>query len=161
VSMYRYAQWNRESLYGEVWKNAVSKVSETYGISDVALAKVCRKLKIPMPGRGYWAKKSAGHAVKTLPLPSFKNAPVLFRPERTKHPKPSNDSSDPELAKIAAVEAEHPPIPAAEHPFKEFIKAYEEACHKKGESTSPETEHGKWIEWARGKADWLDPLTKL
>ena len=43
-----------------------------YGISDVALAKRCRKLQVPLPGRGYWAKKEYGHRVRTEPLPKLK-----------------------------------------------------------------------------------------
>jgi hypothetical protein len=34
-------------------------LAEKYGISDVGLAKNCRKLSIPLPGRGYWAKMSS------------------------------------------------------------------------------------------------------
>jgi hypothetical protein len=111
------AQWNRETLYEEVWQSPVSKVAEKYGISDVAVAKVCRKLNIPVPGRGYWARKSAGYKLSKQPLPPFKNAPVLYRAERTKTPKPPNDFSDPELLKIAEVEAKKLPVLASEHPL--------------------------------------------
>jgi hypothetical protein len=41
-------------------------------VSDVAIAKICRKLEIPLPGRGYWARKKAGYAVERLPLPPAK-----------------------------------------------------------------------------------------
>ena len=38
---------------------------------SLRLGKVCKKLKIPVPGRGYWANKSAGKPVATRPpLPS-------------------------------------------------------------------------------------------
>ncbi len=80
----RYAQpsrisWNRLDLYNEVWNQPLVKLSRRYGISDVRLGKVCRKLKIPHPGRGYWAKKKAGSAVERMPLPNFKDAPVVQR----------------------------------------------------------------------------------
>lgn len=55
--------WNREELYEKVWSKPVVKVAEEYGVSDVAIAKVCRKLSVPVPGRGYWAKKEHGHSV--------------------------------------------------------------------------------------------------
>ncbi|MGD0346285.1 MAG: hypothetical protein ABSA85_05980, partial [Terracidiphilus sp.] len=121
-------QWNRESLYEEVWQSPVSKVAEKYGISDVAIAKVCRKLKIPVPGRGYWARKSAGYSLRRQPLPPFKNAPVLYRAVRTRPPKLPNDPSDPELLQIAAVEAKNLPNPASEHSLieearKQFLRA--------------------------------------
>ena len=38
-------------------------LAKEFGISDVGLAKVCRKLGVPVPGRGYWAKKVAGRVV--------------------------------------------------------------------------------------------------
>lgn len=43
-------------------------LAKRYDVSDVALAKWCKKLRVPVPGRGYWAKKAAGHAVKVTPL---------------------------------------------------------------------------------------------
>ena len=42
--------WNRAELYAEVWEKPLVKVAAQYGISAVALGKVCRKLKIPLPG---------------------------------------------------------------------------------------------------------------
>ena len=59
----------RDTLYKEVWAEPVRIVAERYGVSDVALAKICRKMAIPLPGRGYWAKKKAGQAVPVKPLP--------------------------------------------------------------------------------------------
>jgi hypothetical protein len=41
-----------------------------FGISDVALAKTCRRSAIPVPKRGYWAKLQAGEKVMRTPLPS-------------------------------------------------------------------------------------------
>jgi hypothetical protein len=119
VSMDGYAQWNRESLYEEVWQNPVSKVAEKYGISDVALAKVCRKLRIPVPGRGYWARKAAGYKFKPVPLRSFPNAPTLYHSLIARPPKLPNDPSDPELQQIAEVEAKQWPVPDFQHPLIE------------------------------------------
>jgi hypothetical protein len=61
--------YRRVELYEQVWSEPVTKVAEKYGISGVALAKVCRKLDVPLPGRGYWAKKAAGQRLKKTPLP--------------------------------------------------------------------------------------------
>jgi len=60
---------DRDTLYAEVWTEPVKIVTARYGISDVALAKTCRKLQIPLPGRGYWAKNRAGTASPRPPLP--------------------------------------------------------------------------------------------
>lgn len=62
-SPYVLASYDREKLYNEVWAEPAQKVAARYGISDVALAKVCRQLQIPKPPRGYWAKKAAGQRV--------------------------------------------------------------------------------------------------
>lgn len=45
-------------------------VAASLGISDVALAKHCKKANIPVPNRGYWARKQAGKSTTQIPLPS-------------------------------------------------------------------------------------------
>jgi hypothetical protein len=45
------------------------KLAKEFGVSDVALAKRCRRMGIPLPGRGYWAKKAAGKRVRPISLP--------------------------------------------------------------------------------------------
>jgi hypothetical protein len=71
-------RYNRETLYDEVWTQPMQKLSGKYGISDVGLAKVCRKLGVPLPGLGYWAKKSAGKPVRKRPvLPSLMAHPGI------------------------------------------------------------------------------------
>lgn len=60
---------NREELYKEVWSQPVTVVAEKYAISGRGLAKICSKLKIPTPPRGYWAKLHSGFRVQAIPLP--------------------------------------------------------------------------------------------
>ena len=67
----RWIQFTREKLYDLVWSEPMSTLSATFDISDVGLAKKCRRLDIPYPGRGYWAKKAAGQRVKRTPLPAL------------------------------------------------------------------------------------------
>jgi hypothetical protein len=50
----------------------MSRLAQTYGISGNGLAKVCNRLKIPYPPRGYWAKKAAGKKVVQSRLPERK-----------------------------------------------------------------------------------------
>ena len=59
----------REELYEQVWSVPIVKLAAQYGLSDNGLRKVCRRLNVPMPQRGYWAKVEAGHKVKKTPLP--------------------------------------------------------------------------------------------
>ena len=58
----------REQLYELVWSEAMQRLAKQIGISDVAIAKHCRRMDIPVPERGYWNKLQAGHAVKRTPL---------------------------------------------------------------------------------------------
>ena len=107
--------WKREELYREVWEQPLLKLAPKYGLSAVALGKVCRRLKIPVPGRGYWAKLAVGKPPKRLPLREYKNAPYVRRLKTTLTPKPEIDSADPELAAIAAVESRPIAIKAGQH----------------------------------------------
>ena len=59
----------RKDLYERVWAEPIQKLSKEYGLSDVGLAKVCRRYDIPIPPRGHWAKKQAGKRVAQPPLP--------------------------------------------------------------------------------------------
>jgi hypothetical protein len=59
----------RQALYEQVWAQPMMKVAKEYGISNVALAKICKKLNVPCPWRGYWRRKETGKSVKPLPLP--------------------------------------------------------------------------------------------
>jgi len=49
------------------------RLAGRYGLSDVGMAKICRKHNIPVPPRGYWAKKQAGHEPSKVPLPDPDN----------------------------------------------------------------------------------------
>ncbi|MCC6586724.1 MAG: hypothetical protein IT168_08540 [Bryobacterales bacterium] len=61
------ARFDREKLYEQIWSQPIGKLAPEYGVSDVALAKTCRKLLIPLPGRGYWSKAAVGKRLKTRP----------------------------------------------------------------------------------------------
>jgi hypothetical protein len=77
----------REDLYKLVWTAPVSEVASRIGISDVGLAKACRRADIPLPGRGYWAKIEAGHHVGHEPLPPAQaGVPELIRIRGTQPP---------------------------------------------------------------------------
>jgi hypothetical protein len=60
---------SRKELYERVWAEPIQKLSKDYGLSDVGLAKVCRRYNIPIPPRGYWAKRQAGKRVSKPALP--------------------------------------------------------------------------------------------
>lgn len=61
---------NRKQLYALVWEKPMTKLAIELGISDVGLAKACRRNGIPVPPRGHWAKLAAGKISPTIPLPN-------------------------------------------------------------------------------------------
>ena len=60
---------SREDLYRLVWETPMSRLGAHYGISGNGLKKICGRLNVPCPPRGYWAKLSAGKSVTQTPLP--------------------------------------------------------------------------------------------
>jgi hypothetical protein len=89
-------------LHEKVWQFPLSKLAAEYGISDVGLAKVCRKLEIPLPGLGHWTGIAGGHTIARPPLPAMENAPVLIR--QTREPEtPILPEDIPELERIERV----------------------------------------------------------
>jgi hypothetical protein len=64
----------REQLYALVWSKPVSELAKDFGISDVGLAKRLRKLNVPVPGRGYWARVSAGQPITAREYKSMTTA---------------------------------------------------------------------------------------
>lgn len=67
TARYRH-YFRRDDLYRLVWTSPVSEIAERLGVSDVGLAKLCRRAEIPLPGRGYWQRCEAGQAVEPTPL---------------------------------------------------------------------------------------------
>lgn len=74
--------YDRETLYREVWEEAVTTVAKRYGVSNVAIRKVCKSMSIPLPPLGYWAKKKAGQNISISPLPAY-NGPLTKDGSRT------------------------------------------------------------------------------
>jgi hypothetical protein len=54
-------RYDRRALYDQVWSQPVQEV-----------AKACRKLQIPVPPRGYWARVKNGQKIKKPPLPEVR-----------------------------------------------------------------------------------------
>jgi integrase len=73
----RVQRISRKDLYALIWSEPMTSLAERFGISDVGLAKVCRRSDIPAPPRGYWAKVTAGGTLERPDLP--KRAGLGFR----------------------------------------------------------------------------------
>lgn len=89
--MYKQIEFTREALYQMVWERPVLVLAKEIGVSDVALAKACRKAGIPLPNRGHWAIIKAGRTIKTPALPASKQGQpetVVFTVMENPPPKP-------------------------------------------------------------------------
>jgi len=61
--MIENASFSRRQLYDLVWTKPVEQVAARFGISGRGLGKLCERHGIPVPPRGYWARKAAGQKV--------------------------------------------------------------------------------------------------
>jgi hypothetical protein len=89
----------REQLYELVWSKPMQHLAKDYGVSDRALAKLCARHQVPVPPRGYWAKKNSGQKVVQPPLPAFiaKEKPKPEPPE-SQVQKPAKKEAKPSIA---------------------------------------------------------------
>jgi hypothetical protein len=95
----------RAELYEKVWTTPVRTIAKEFGMSDVGLAKICRKHGIPIPPLGYWRKTETGHKVVRPPLsPATNGLEILDISVRERLP--------PELAALAAEPALEIAIPS-------------------------------------------------
>jgi hypothetical protein len=62
----------RAELYEKVWATPMRTLAKEFGMSDVGLAKICRKHNIPVPPVGFWRKKETGYKVNRPRLPASK-----------------------------------------------------------------------------------------
>lgn len=65
----KFHRLTRENLYKAVWSEPIRTLAPRYDVSDVALAKACRRAAIPIPERGFWAKWKVGTSTRIPKLP--------------------------------------------------------------------------------------------
>ncbi|MBK7227390.1 MAG: hypothetical protein IPH97_00620 [Ignavibacteriales bacterium] len=61
----------RDDLYEKVWTKTNGGNYKEYEVSDKAIAKICDKLNVPVPGVGYWQKARSWRKIrkkKRLPI---------------------------------------------------------------------------------------------
>lgn len=52
----REVRLDRAALFDRVWSQPVKRLAKEWGLSGRGLAKACRRLEIPVPPRGFWAR---------------------------------------------------------------------------------------------------------
>ena len=74
----------REALYELVWFKPMRELAPTLKITDVGLAKMCKRLNIPRPKQGYWLKDISDRATPPALPQAAKGMPCIA----TFEPKP-------------------------------------------------------------------------
>jgi hypothetical protein len=90
----------REELYELVWSEPMVRLATRFALTDVALAKTCKRMGIPVPPRGYWRRKETGYRVGRPTLPPLKPGTT------TDVELPLRDPADGTLAPNPEVEAQ-------------------------------------------------------
>ena len=81
--------YSREEMFAAVWAQPMRDACKRFGISDVALAKICRRLKVPRPNHGYWLRRSIGQDPPRKALPAEgPDTPPRWEGQRWREPVP-------------------------------------------------------------------------
>jgi hypothetical protein len=151
--------FEREKLYDEIWAEPILQVAKRYGISDVGLAKICKRMKIPKPPRGYWAKLSYGVRTKREPLrPATLDTPLQIIVDRTTQQmsklhdqrRIQNPSAISERQKIRQLK-----IALRDMEVARRTRLYLDAMRALPNATEPE--QAEWLAWVAQYADHIDP----
>lgn len=151
--------FQRDQLYDEIWSVPILQLAKQYGLSDVGLAKICTKMKIPRPPRGYWAKRSYGQpTTKSILRPAPADTPTEITVNR--------DAK--QLAKINDTRRVQKPSMITEHQKVRRLKIalrdmeiarrtrhYLEAMRQLPNAAAPE--QTEWLDWVARYADHIDP----
>jgi hypothetical protein len=125
-------EYSRAEFHELVWSKPITRLAKEFGLSDVAVHKICRKNDVPTPPAGWWAKKAAGKVVTITPLPAPENE------TRVRIVATDLGLGDPRLAVIreaARVRASSAPVTSEPHPIIEkTIARLRKATPPKGEA---------------------------
>lgn len=102
--------FSRAELHALVWSRPISHIAREFGISDVALHKVCVKHNVPKPPPGWWTRQATGKTVKIEPLPDPKAEATIRIRTRDAGVEPSAVAAARDEARRKAAEAAAVPI---------------------------------------------------
>ena len=116
---------SREDLYALVWTEPMSRLSRRFGLSDVGLAKACTRMMIPVPGRGYWAKKDVGRAPRPTRLPTLPASAGVGGRELRVRRREAPSAKEASREESAAIQVVVPEILSEPHPLvAKTVKAF-------------------------------------
>lgn len=118
---------SREALYEAVWSEPATHLAAKYGVSDSFLARVCKRLHVPRPQPGYWAKQAVGKAPPKPALPpaapgdEIQWLPANPLPPKQRRRPPTDRPPRPPSPQVAAI-TEAVPSPRIETSSKQTGK---------------------------------------
>jgi hypothetical protein len=74
----------RQRLFALVWERPATEVAKELAISDVALGRLCQRLQVPKPPRGYGARVASGQTPKQPPLPAYRTEIAERLPQKAR-----------------------------------------------------------------------------
>lgn len=160
--------FKREDLYNEVWSTPMIKLGEKYGLSDNGLRRVCRALNIPVPERGYWAKRAAGQATDIEPLP-VESLRSVFTSRRSGQPRFAKElATDNEWLQEKLHQEDEPTSrisvelePATWHKvIAPLRRSVERAAAKEKEGAAKRAEHQRKINAEKRRNGW-NPVVNM
>lgn len=111
----------RQQLYDLVWTKPMEQLGCELGLSGRGLGKLCARMVIPVPYRGYWARKAAGHPMIKTHLPKARpEYPAEHTFDIPSDPLPESVTAEPEAAIVvsATLIEPHPLIAATEQTLR-------------------------------------------
>lgn len=159
----------------------MQKLAAEFGLSDVGLAKICKRHKIPRPSRGHWAKIERGKKADEWPLLPVNDESLscirLRKSEPgTEHKAQPQVAEDPEIDRLIAAElapdhqiqvltdlrgADHLITATWENAcrIKTFIEAVRMEAIRRFGRIDDESDVGRWLQWAEQYLQLVDPLS--
>lgn len=103
----------------------MTKLAKEFGLSDVALHKICRKYDVPTRPAGYWTKKAFGKRVSVTALPNPGDARYILIRESTASNEPEAlvDARANVLATLSGAGEAGPPNPVVERTLAKLQRA--------------------------------------
>ena len=151
--------FQRDQLYDEIWSVPILQLAKQYGLSDVGLAKICTKMKIPRPPRGYWAKRSYGQPT-TKPI--LRPAPADIATEITvnRDAKQLSKINDKRRVQKPCVITDRQKVRRLKIALRDMeiarrTRHYLEAMRQLPNATEPD--QAEWLDWVASYADHIDP----
>jgi|GEM_PF-2038803 len=151
--------FQRDQLYDEIWSVPILQLAKQYGLSDVGLAKICTKMKVPRPPRGYWAKRSYGQpTTKPILRPAPADIPTEITVDRDA--KQLAKANDKRRVQKPDMMTERQRVRSLKIALRDMeiarrTRHYLEAMQKLPNATAPE--QAEWLDWVARYADHIDP----